>query len=286
VGSKEHTRSRLLWLEQVADDHGLPATALHVAFRLSGHANSATGEAFPSQETLSREVGITDRALRGSLSALVGRGHLIEAGHRARCVVYKMSLRNRNNASDFGTVETGTQVPTSETRKPERSFQVRPDVTGSSVQRSRKLDAPKSEDLCREPGSQLPTEPFERTLLEPIEEPFEEKPTEKVAFEVVPHQARSKRKPETELPDGFELTEERLEYALSKGWTLERAKDGFEAFAGYHRARGTLFREWNAAWQNWVRNGIRFDRQRGAARPNGGGLGGLFNALKGYADGK
>ena len=64
---------------------------------------------FPSQTTLSAQVGISDRALRDNLAALVARGHLLEAGHRARCVVYKMSL--------FNTEETGSKLPRLQRRR-------------------------------------------------------------------------------------------------------------------------------------------------------------------------
>jgi hypothetical protein len=53
------------------------------------------------------------------------------------------------------------------------------------------------------------------------------------------------------LPDGFE------EYARGKGIKSNLVMI-FHDFVLYHRKKGSKFRDWNAAWQTWVRNQIKF----------------------------
>jgi hypothetical protein len=68
------------------------------------------------------------------------------------------------------------------------------------------------------------------------------------------------------------MTAAHLEFAEAHGWDSSRAKDEFERFADYHRAKGSVFANWDAAWRTWVRNGIKFDSerlQRGTARGRG-----------------
>jgi hypothetical protein len=66
----------------------------------------------------------------------------------------------------------------------------------------------------------------------------------------------------TPFPEGAVLSDEGLAYALSKGLSEEQARDEWEGFAAHHKAKGSVFADWNAAWQTWVRNAIRFASER------------------------
>ena len=66
-------------------------------------------------------------------------------------------------------------------------------------------------------------------------------------------------------PDDFVLTDERKRYAESKG--LVGVVEQFDQFLDHHKAKGSRFMDWNAAWQTWVRNGVRFQaKDRGPQR--------------------
>lgn len=72
----------------------------------------------------------------------------------------------------------------------------------------------------------------------------------------------------TRLPADFSLTEDRKQYALDKG--LLNVKEEFERFQDHHRAKGTVFLDWDAGWRTWVRNGVKFQAERagsGKRRP-------------------
>jgi hypothetical protein len=39
-----------------------------------------------------------------------------------------------------------------------------------------------------------------------------------------------------------------------------------EQFLDYHRAKGTVFKDWTAAWRKWMRNAATFQEQRATSR--------------------
>jgi hypothetical protein len=66
-------------------------------------------------------------------------------------------------------------------------------------------------------------------------------------------------------PDDFVLTDDRKRYAEGKG--LTGTAEQFDQFLDHHKAKGSQFVDWNAAWQTWVRNGVRFQaKDRGKQR--------------------
>jgi hypothetical protein len=52
------------------------------------------------------------------------------------------------------------------------------------------------------------------------------------------------------------MTPERRAYAKSKG--IENPEREFESFSAYHKAKGTTFKDWNAAWQKWCLKALQF----------------------------
>jgi uncharacterized protein YdaU (DUF1376 family) len=68
--------------------------------------------------------------------------------------------------------------------------------------------------------------------------------------------ATPKRNRGTTLPSDFALTEERQGYALQRG--IADPADAFGAFSDHHTARGSVFKDWDAAWRTWCRNARRF----------------------------
>lgn len=62
------------------------------------------------------------------------------------------------------------------------------------------------------------------------------------------------------IPENYLIQENHINYALSKKLNKEQAEDQFEAFLIYHKAKGSKFKSWNAAFQNWIRNSIKFGK--------------------------
>ena len=59
------------------------------------------------------------------------------------------------------------------------------------------------------------------------------------------------------LPEDFTLTDSRRTYALSKNIPADIE---FEAFTNHHTAKGSTFKDWDAAWRTWVGNAVKFGR--------------------------
>lgn len=84
------------------------------------------------------------------------------------------------------------------------------------------------------------------------------------------NQVMSARARKTRIPDDFDLTAERLEYAKSQG--CADPTDTFNRFKLHHASKGTLMLDWDKAWQYWCRNeknfqsGARGAQKTGAAR--------------------
>lgn len=62
------------------------------------------------------------------------------------------------------------------------------------------------------------------------------------------------------LPEPFELTEAGEQFALAGGLTDVRLI--FGAFKDHHRAKGSKFVDWQAAWRTWCRNEHKFRSER------------------------
>lgn len=71
----------------------------------------------------------------------------------------------------------------------------------------------------------------------------------------------------SQLPEGFQPKEahQQLAAELQVDLATEVA-----TFTDYHRSRGSVFKDWDAALRTWLRNARRFQRQTPAALPQSG----------------
>jgi hypothetical protein len=69
-------KRRFDWLDALARDHRISALAFRVAYVISGYVNRTCGHAWPSQDRLAREIGISSRAIRHNVDRLAGAGYL------------------------------------------------------------------------------------------------------------------------------------------------------------------------------------------------------------------
>jgi len=72
---------------------------------------------------------------------------------------------------------------------------------------------------------------------------------------------KKSNKRKTFLPDNYKLTEEHIKYANDKN-ILNGIADIFEGFCVHHRKVGNKYTSWYAAWQTWVRNKIKWDKEK------------------------
>lgn len=71
----------------------------------------------------------------------------------------------------------------------------------------------------------------------------------------------------TQLPEGFQPKEAHQQLAAELQVDLDTE---FATFTDYHRSRGSVFKDWDAALRNWLRNARRFQRPTHAALPPSG----------------
>jgi hypothetical protein len=119
----DFTRRKFEWLDQVAADRSLSPLAFHVAYLLSGYLNRATGEAFPSQETLAKRLGCTVRGVRKLVGQLVDGDHVevLESHGRGRMNIYRTIMKNRNSGSSLH--DENRNAGSGIREKPEQPFQ-------------------------------------------------------------------------------------------------------------------------------------------------------------------
>lgn len=84
----------------------------------------------------------------------------------------------------------------------------------------------------------------------------EDKKTEKVVRASAPHH----------IPDDWKLNGGESMYAADQGFQVPKINAMAEAFSDHHRAKGSKFVDWSAAWRTWVRNEIKFN-----GKPRGDG---------------
>lgn len=63
----------------------------------------------------------------------------------------------------------------------------------------------------------------------------------------------------TPIFEGFELSADMIVFANEKG--IDPIEE-FSAFVDYHKAKGSVFKDWQAAWRTWVRNAVKFNGGR------------------------
>ena len=74
--SKDFTRARLQAADQLRRDGKLSAAARLVGLEIFSYVNEASGEAFPSEATIARRLGITDRTVRTAVKQLADAGRI------------------------------------------------------------------------------------------------------------------------------------------------------------------------------------------------------------------
>jgi len=84
----------------------------------------------------------------------------------------------------------------------------------------------------------------------------EEEKEEKVKTAAAPAEPAQTRRA-TPLLDGFQLDAEMILFANEHG---ADPIGEFDAFTDCHKSRGNKFKDWKAAWRNWIRNSQKFGR--------------------------
>jgi hypothetical protein len=60
------------------------------------------------------------------------------------------------------------------------------------------------------------------------------------------------------VEEGWKLSAENLDYGRRIGLSEVECAREWVKFYGHHKAKGSEFVDWNAAWQNWARKSMEF----------------------------
>jgi hypothetical protein len=77
-----------------------------------------------------------------------------------------------------------------------------------------------------------------------------------------------KPKNKSQFPDGFEPIMTGLTKEAVDNWPAHRIKHELAQFADYHKSRGSLMLDWQAAWRTWARNADKFLRSKNHGNGN------------------
>jgi hypothetical protein len=216
---------------------------MHIACRYSNEKRHA----FPSEETLAQDLGDTVRTAQRAIKALRdadalivtrnrhGNGHL--GGNR-----YWLPL---DDPRDHTTNMTGGR---DRYDQPEHNVSAgRNQPTEVAADQTTKMSVHEP-DPKEEPDKPCVSDPQNGGLFEPP----------------APKPKPTRRRPETTAPDKFELT-----LAL-RGWFRDQGLDKLGININYetdqcldwHRAKGSLHRDWDATWRRWMRTAGQRARER------------------------
>lgn len=224
-------------MSAIFDSETLGPTERLIMLALADHADDS-GRCYPSISRLASRTGLSERALRTNIRSLEAQGYLrilIGAG-QGGSNVYFVSATPAADAPRQG-MPPGSRCPT-----PRHLVPVTPAA-----------DAPKPSGTIIEPS----IEEADASSGNAPEREIDDPPPK-----------RSKRG--VSLPPDWAPSDRNLTDARSRNFTEDEIHEQAAAFRDYHLARGTTFKDWDAAWRTWLGNARRFARPSQAPRPGNG----------------
>lgn len=82
----------------------------------------------------------------------------------------------------------------------------------------------------------------------------------------IPGKRSRRRKPLSDCPDSFELTDALYDWANGKGISDDEVAFETERCLNHHKAKGNMHADWQATWRTWMLNVVRFRKTAGGGR--------------------
>lgn len=192
------------------------------------------GICWPSHDTIARRVGVSRRQVIRIIEQLEEKGIVVRVERKQHSNVYQLRC---DIAMSHVTSRADVADVTPMTHQDVTSSA--PDVT-SSTSRC---------DIAMSP------EPLEPPIEPPIEPP------------VIAHAKKA-----CQLPDGYGPPVELVQWAVRDlGLASGDVWMETDKFRDYHLSKGSLFKDWNAAWRNWMRKAVEYGAQRRTVPAGNGG---------------
>lgn len=84
---------------------------------------------------------------------------------------------------------------------------------------------------------------------------------------------RKSRKPEVPIPADWVLNDRNIKDAIERNFSAQEIDHEADQFRNSHTAKGSLFRDWDAAWRTWLGNARKFAGRSMAGKAASGGYG-------------
>jgi hypothetical protein len=211
-----------------------------------------------SKSHIADDLEMGRRTVQLAMASLVDAGLVREAGRRKRHNGYTVEY-----AINLGAVEALNSTR-SEAEKPAQA----PCAGDAHVQEPHMPCAGAAHQSVQEMHTNHPS-----TIHEPSEEP----PL------VPPPPKPPPKKRAVAIPENWTPSEKNIADARERNFTDEEIRHEAQQFRDYHVARGNTFKDWNAAWRNWLGNARKFNRGRGMAGNANTGLRGPGRSIASIA---
>lgn len=200
------------------------------------------GPVAETARTLSRRTGLLERKVSAALDSLITSGKL---------------LRLADGRLDSSS--THDELAWQQNRKADQSSAGK----ASAAKRANSTTKPReiARDEKAQQNQQNSSTPVERPRNH-LEEDTEQEERVSTSLRSVERALKRKaRKPETEIDPNWQPDEQDVAYALKKGMTMGQLPDERDRYVNHHLRKGSLFRDWRAAWRTWVDSPYRKSAQ-------------------------
>lgn len=241
-------------MSAVFESTTLAPTERLIMLALADHADDE-GRCYPSIQRLCRRTGLSERAVQTNIKKLGDQGYvrIIRGGGKGHSNLYFVSANPASNAPK--------ETPNPAADAPRRKCTPAADApqTPQQMRLNPAADAPEPSGTIRGTVNSVVARASDQTQDDlHLDEKPKVKPKRAVA-----------------LPEGWVPSEKNIRDAKEKNFTDEDIRNEADQFRDHHHARGSTFKDWDAAWRTWVRNAIKFRNRglAGKAGPSGYGQG-------------
>jgi hypothetical protein len=225
------------WLRAVAADPAQPPAAFECAFVISQRINRASKTAWPSQEVMAADMGLSGnddaqlRQARRSLKSLVDGGYLLPRRRKHSSTVYQLAHdRTPLSYQEDKTVNDFESDPLSDGDS-------RADNNVLSTPDERTSVSARTDISVRENGRLRPTNHLNNHLVN----------------QEIERRARAKS-----IPEDWKLSDSDHDFAVGEG--VLNVDQMVAAFIDYYHGEGTAKANWSAVWRRWVRRERQFNQ--------------------------
>ena len=225
---------------------------LLVLLALADYANDE-GECWPSIASIAQKARMTERGTQKILRQLEAEGWV------------KITTGNGRKGCNRYVINPERETPNVDAKTPN---DVHPEHRSPRTTFTPNVDAKTPNVDAKTPNVDTP-EPS-RTVIEPSEN--------LIGGDNAPDPPKRRRA--IAIPENWVPSDANIQHALSKKLSPEEIDNEADQFRNHHLARGTTFKDWDAAWRTWVGNAIKFGRVNMACSPapsrygQGGGIAG------------